>query len=363
MPKAEVGSTKYIANKQKSKGLQRLRWWCQICSKQCRDENGFKQHTLSESHVRAMLLVGEDPRKHIEDFSRQFQRDFLLLLRTSHGEKKVSMNQFYQEYIRDKEHVHMNATKWGSLTEFAKFLGREGICRVEEGERGLEISWVDDSAEAIRRREDVKRKERLAKGDEEVEARMLERQIKAAREQAERVEAERRARDGAGEDTELQTGSDAVSEPVKLSLALGSKTTQKQQPVKEQAEDAPVAITEFSAANTLPSSTSASKSKPAQSSTEGEPSSISTFAPADSAQPISTQAKPISLSLGAKAKVTNPLMAKKNPFSKKKDIVTSEPEKKISNAERIMREEMEAKRKAQERWGAGGSGLKRQRVE
>ncbi|KAF2484736.1 domain of Kin17 curved DNA-binding protein-domain-containing protein, partial [Neohortaea acidophila] len=185
MPKAEVGSTKYIANKSKAKGLQRLRWYCQICGKQCRDENGFKQHTQSEGHVRAMLLVGEDPKKFIEDYSRQFARDFLQLLRTSHGEKKVHMNQFYQEYIRDKEHVHMNATKWSSLTDFAKHLGKEGVCRVEEGERGLEIQWIDDSAEAIRRREDVKKKERLAKGDEELEAKMLERQIRQAREQAE----------------------------------------------------------------------------------------------------------------------------------------------------------------------------------
>ena len=111
MPKAEAGSTKYLANKMKAKGLQRLRWYCQTCGKQCRDENGFKQHTQSEGHVRAMLLVGEDPKKYIEGYSRDFQRDFLQLLKTSHGEKKVHLNNFYQEYIRDKEHVHSEYTK------------------------------------------------------------------------------------------------------------------------------------------------------------------------------------------------------------------------------------------------------------
>ncbi|TKA61375.1 hypothetical protein B0A55_12015, partial [Friedmanniomyces simplex] len=186
MPKAEVGSTKYLANKMKAKGLQRLRWYCQTCEKQCRDENGFKQHTMSEGHVRAMLLVGEDPRKAINEYSNQFKRDFLRLLKTSHGEKKVSLNGFYQEYIRDKEHVHMNSTKWPSLTEFAKYMGREGICRVEEGDRGLEVQWVDDSAEAIQRREDIKKKERLAKGDESMESRLLEQQIRKAREAAEK---------------------------------------------------------------------------------------------------------------------------------------------------------------------------------
>lgn len=29
---------KAIANRIKSKGLQKLRWYCQMCEKQCRDE-------------------------------------------------------------------------------------------------------------------------------------------------------------------------------------------------------------------------------------------------------------------------------------------------------------------------------------
>ena len=64
------------------------------------------QDTQSESHVRQMLLVGEDPKKYINDYSNQFQRDFLQLLRTSHGTKQIEMNHFYQEYISNKEHIH-----------------------------------------------------------------------------------------------------------------------------------------------------------------------------------------------------------------------------------------------------------------
>ena len=44
MPKNDVGGPKWLANKMKSKGLQKLRWYCQMCEKQCRDENGFKCH-------------------------------------------------------------------------------------------------------------------------------------------------------------------------------------------------------------------------------------------------------------------------------------------------------------------------------
>ena len=34
MGKAEAGTPKALANKMKSKGLQKLRWFCQMCQKQ-----------------------------------------------------------------------------------------------------------------------------------------------------------------------------------------------------------------------------------------------------------------------------------------------------------------------------------------
>lgn len=349
MPKAEVGSTKYVANKMKAKGLQRLRWYCQICEKQCRDENGFKQHTMSESHVRGMLQVGEDPKKFINEYSNQFKRDFLQLLKTSHGEKKVHMNNFYQEYIRDKEHVHMNSTKWPSLTEFAKFLGREGVCRVEEGERGLEISFIDDSPEAVARREDVKRKERQAKGDEDLESRLLNQQIKRAKEAAkekERLEAEQK-RGGAGdEEAQKPELEEASAEPVKLSLSLGAKTAQKAtEPAKEPEPDAPVAIDTFSTQDSTAEPATDAKDTPSQAPT----------APS----PAPTTAPKISLG-GLMGKKPNALLGKRpNALAGKKPAAAPEPEKKMSNAERIMREEMERKRFRDDR--GGGSG-KRQRL-
>lgn len=62
-----------------------------------------RSHVQSESHVRQVLLIGEDPKRHIEDFSRLFLNNFLNLLKTTHGEKKVHINQFYQQVIADKE--------------------------------------------------------------------------------------------------------------------------------------------------------------------------------------------------------------------------------------------------------------------
>ena len=188
MPKAEFGSTKFVANKLKAAGLQRLRWYCQICQRQMRDENGFKQHTQSESHVRQMLVVGEDSKKYLSDFSRQFKHDFLQLLRTSHSTKSVNANHFYQEYIKDKNHVHQHSTTWHSLTDFVKHLGREGICRVEEGEKGLEVAWIDNSPEALKRQDALRRKERQDKGDEERELALIAEQVERARMDAENKE-------------------------------------------------------------------------------------------------------------------------------------------------------------------------------
>ena len=339
MGRAEPGSTKAIANKSKMVGLQRLRWWCEPCQKQCRDENGFKQHTLSESHNRNMQIVGEDSRGYINEKSRQFQRDFIQLLRTGHGEKKISLNQFYNEYIKDKEHVHMNSTKWPSLTEFAKHLGREGICRVEEGERGLEVAWIDDSAEAIRRKEDIRKKDRLAKGDEDIESRLLEQQIKRAREEAERKEAERRKKAEEERSARGDVEEEKVMEPVKVSLSLkGAKGVEKKKEAENEQpiEGVPVAIDTFS--TNAEASTNAAEVKP-----EPEANANNGETNGDIRPEAESPAPPakVSLSLAAKKKNLNPL-AKKNPFAKKTDVVRAEPEKKMSNAERIMKEEIES---------------------
>lgn len=184
MPKAERGTPKDLANRMKSKGLQKLAFYCQACEKQMRDQNGFKQHCASEPHVRMMLVVGDKASRVINDYSRQFKHDFLQLLRTSHGEKKVHANHFYQEYIQNKSHIHMNSTHWKTLTEFVKGLGRDGICRVEEGERGLFVSYIDTSTDALNRQAAIKKREKQDKGDEERANALIAEQIDRANREA-----------------------------------------------------------------------------------------------------------------------------------------------------------------------------------
>jgi len=185
MPRAEAGTPKFIANKMKSKGLQRLRWFCQICQKQCRDENAFKMHSASESHLRQMLVVGENAGRHIADFSSQFQSEFVTLLSRRWGTKRVKANNVYQEYIQDKQHLHMNATRWVTLTEFIKHLGRSGIAHVDETEKGWFIAWIDSSPKALAKQEASLKKERLTVSDEQRERQLIAEQIERAAAEAE----------------------------------------------------------------------------------------------------------------------------------------------------------------------------------
>ncbi|XP_064400616.1 DNA/RNA-binding protein KIN17-like isoform X2 [Halichondria panicea] len=171
---------KAISNRIKSKGLQKLRWFCQMCQKQCRDENGFKCHMMSEAHQRQMLLVAENPGMYIGGFSDQFLKDFMWLLSRSYGTRRVSANEVYQVYIKDKNHSHMNATRWETLTGFVCWLGKTGLCEVEHTEKGWFIKYIDRSPEAMEREAASAKKDKMEKDDDERARKVIDQQIARA---------------------------------------------------------------------------------------------------------------------------------------------------------------------------------------
>ena len=153
MPRAEKGSLKDLDKRQKMRGLQKLVFYCQMCEKQCRDENGFKCHCASEGHQRQMGLFAQNPERFMDTFSRDFEAAFLDLLSRRFGARRVMGNLVYNEYIQDKEHVHMNSTMWPTLTDFIKYLGRTGKAEIEETERGWYVTFINKDPEALRRAE------------------------------------------------------------------------------------------------------------------------------------------------------------------------------------------------------------------
>lgn len=128
-----------------------------------------------------MLVVGENAGRHIADFSSQFQHDFVQLLSRRYNTKRVRVNQVYQEFIQDKNHLHMNATRWVTLTEFAKHLGRSGIARVDETEKGWFIAWIDSSPKALAKQEASMKKDRATRDDEQRERTLIAEQIERAK--------------------------------------------------------------------------------------------------------------------------------------------------------------------------------------
>jgi len=132
-----------------------------------------------------MLVVGESAGKHISDFSQQFQYEFVQLLSRRYSTNRVKANNVYQEYIQDRNHLHMNATRWVTLSEFIKHLGREGIVRVEDTEKGFFISWIDNSPKALAKAQSSQAREKATTSDEQRERNLIAEQIARATEASE----------------------------------------------------------------------------------------------------------------------------------------------------------------------------------
>ena len=226
----------------------------------------------------------------------------------------------------------MNATKWPSLTEYAKHLGREGLCRVEETDKGLHVSWIDNSPEALRRQDAIRKKERQDRGDEERERRVIEEQVERARlDTLEKGRAEEQEEKEEGEGGLLRR---EPGEKIKLDFKPKAKDQQKDlsPPLTTKHED--------TAKSEAPTETSTSP-----------PAGVPTPPPDKSTIKIGLSNRP-------KNVFAAPL--KKNALGGGKAMSIQAP-KKMSEAERIMKEEIERKRM---RGGNGPPGLnvKRQRV-
>ena len=234
--KRVLTNSKAISNAMKARGLTRLRWYCQVCSKACRDANGYKPHIDSEAHARQLAAAagdsGQRAGKLIHDYSSQFQRGFITLLRSRFGTRRVLANQVYQEYIRDRHHVHMNATRWVSLGEFVGTLGRAGVVRVESSDLGLFITWIDNSESARARQDAIKKMDRAKMDDEQRSRKLLDEQVQRAREESAAhgnvdTVTEQRREEG------IQRDEGAA--PVKLSLALNPSSKPKDTPTTSAA--------------------------------------------------------------------------------------------------------------------------------
>lgn len=243
----------------------------------------------------------------------------------------------------------MNATKWPSLTEFAKFLGREGICRVEEDEKddgrggagGLTLSWIDNSPEALRRQDALRKRERQDKGDEEREQKMIRAQIRRAKVDLGNA--------GDGNDEEISENDGFKrKDGEKVVLSFGAK---KNAEVAEPPTPPSSDKDQSPEKDGSPSETTSEKgTTTAHSATTTQPSTSSeTFSKA-AVKPISFAAKPKNVFAAA---------PKKNALGGVKKPAGVPQQKSVSEAERIMKEEIERKRRRELNGPPGGFKKKR----
>jgi len=177
MPKQEVGSTKWLGNKMKAKGLQKLRWYCQMCQKQCRDENGFKCHRMSDSHQRQMQLFVQDPNKFMDDFSQEFEQGFMQLMSHTYRAMRILANTVYCDFISSRHHTHMNSTIWVTLSNFVQYLGRTNQCSIDKTPKGWYITYIDNSPEAQLREKERMEKVKIELSEEDKHAMLLKKQV------------------------------------------------------------------------------------------------------------------------------------------------------------------------------------------
>lgn len=171
---------KAIGNRQKAAGLQKLRWYCQMCNKQCRDENGFKCHKTSEGHNRQMKVYSENAESIVKGYSVEFEQDFFKLFRLQGG-RRVKANVVYRQYIKDREHFHMNSTWWSTLSEFVQYMGKKGKAEVEKAEKGdWWITYIDRDPAVLARQAKVQEVLRAEQKDRIRSDRRAEEQRKRA---------------------------------------------------------------------------------------------------------------------------------------------------------------------------------------
>jgi DNA/RNA-binding protein KIN17 len=206
-------TAKAISNRIKAKGLGKLKFYCQMCQKQCRDDNGFKMHCETEAHMRKMLQLGTNQGRFLDHFSKQFHDGMMDIIGRRFRNTRVLANVAYNEYIKDPHHAHMTATKWVTLGTYMKYLAEQGLVTLEDTPKGLFCRYVDRDPEAVKRQRKLLRSEGAEATEEEALLRDLDKRSRVVRRLDEQVQQQQQT---------AQNEGIVASGPVAFSLQSGT---------------------------------------------------------------------------------------------------------------------------------------------
>jgi DNA/RNA-binding protein KIN17 len=115
----------------------KLKFYCELCKKQCRDKNGFQCHQKSEGHKMLLRAYAANPEEVQERYSQEFEKNYVSLLRSQFVNRPTIANNVYIEYQRNPKLPHLNATKWSRLGEFVSYLEEKSIIEVVSGPEAI----------------------------------------------------------------------------------------------------------------------------------------------------------------------------------------------------------------------------------
>ena len=101
-------------------------------------------------------------------------------LRQRHGCKRIRANVVYNEYIADKTHIHMNATRFTTLSGFVQYLGQASKVVVDETELGWYITYIDRDPTKMAAQRDIEAKKKDIISHEDRNRLFIKQQMKAS---------------------------------------------------------------------------------------------------------------------------------------------------------------------------------------
>ena len=143
---SDQGSAKWVSNQLKRKQRTKIRYYCGLCHVACKDENGYKNHIQSETHLRREMTVGDSGKEfNLAKDDMNFQKKFLNFLISKHFGQTVLSHEVYRDlYPLDRGHNVMKGTCWGTLGVFIAHLRRCGLIEAQKGVRGWQIRVSSD---------------------------------------------------------------------------------------------------------------------------------------------------------------------------------------------------------------------------
>jgi len=134
------------------------KYFCKICRRQCNDKDGFKCHLNSNWHRKNNEIYMKNPEAYIEKYSDELKYGFLDVLKRKDENNFYSVKQLYSEYIRMRDSIGLNSSKWNNLTDFVHDLEKEKLIIINEKNCEIFIKYNNP----IQEEKKIKEKKKLS---------------------------------------------------------------------------------------------------------------------------------------------------------------------------------------------------------